>query len=84
MTALRGLAFLLLLQAAGEALTHTMGLPFPGPHFAFAALYIMPRHAELPSSSPVASRNIAGHFPCSNPASISAVSWLMVLWREAK
>jgi holin-like protein len=31
MTALRGLAFLLLLQAAGEALTHTMGLPFPGP-----------------------------------------------------
>lgn len=31
MTALRGLAFLLLLQAAGEALTHAFALPFPGP-----------------------------------------------------
>jgi holin-like protein len=31
MTALRGLAFLLLLQAAGEGLTHAFALPFPGP-----------------------------------------------------
>jgi holin-like protein len=31
MNALRGLAFLLLLQAAGEALTHALALPFPGP-----------------------------------------------------
>ena len=31
MTALRGLALLLLLQAAGEALTHFLKLPFPGP-----------------------------------------------------
>jgi holin-like protein len=31
MTALRGLAILLLLQAAGESLTHLLGLPFPGP-----------------------------------------------------
>jgi holin-like protein len=31
MTALRGLAFLLLLQAAGEGLTHALALPFPGP-----------------------------------------------------
>jgi len=29
--ALRGLAILLLLQAAGETLTHALGLPFPGP-----------------------------------------------------
>jgi len=29
--ALRGLALLLLLQAAGEALTHALKLPFPGP-----------------------------------------------------
>ena len=31
MTALRGLALLLLLQAAGEGLVHTLALPFPGP-----------------------------------------------------
>lgn len=31
MIALRGLALLLLLQAAGEALTHALKLPFPGP-----------------------------------------------------
>ena len=31
MNALRGLALLLLLQAAGEAITHALGLPFPGP-----------------------------------------------------
>ena len=31
MNALRGLAILLLLQASGEALTHSLGLPFPGP-----------------------------------------------------
>jgi len=31
MIALRGLAFLLLLQAAGEGLTRTLALPFPGP-----------------------------------------------------
>ena len=31
MNALRGLALLLLLQAAGEGLTHALALPFPGP-----------------------------------------------------
>lgn len=31
MIALRGLAFLLLLQAAGEGLVHLLRLPFPGP-----------------------------------------------------
>jgi holin-like protein len=31
MTALRGLAWLLLMQAGGEALTHALKLPFPGP-----------------------------------------------------
>ena len=31
MIALRGLALLLLLQAAGEGLTHALALPFPGP-----------------------------------------------------
>ena len=31
MSALRGLAILLLLQAAGEGLAHWLGLPVPGP-----------------------------------------------------
>ena len=31
MNELQGLAVLLLLQAAGEALTHALALPFPGP-----------------------------------------------------
>ncbi|CAN5754856.1 CidA/LrgA family protein [soil metagenome] len=31
MNALRGLAWLLLFQAAGEGITHATGLPFPGP-----------------------------------------------------
>lgn len=31
MTALRGLAILLLLQALGEAIAHASALPFPGP-----------------------------------------------------
>jgi holin-like protein len=31
MLALRGLAFLLLLQAAGEAISHALNLPLPGP-----------------------------------------------------
>jgi holin-like protein len=31
MTEIRGLAFLLLFQAAGEGLAHVLALPFPGP-----------------------------------------------------
>ena len=36
--ALRGLAMLLLLQAAGEALVHALALPFPGPVLGMALL----------------------------------------------
>ena len=38
MTAIRGLALLLLLQAAGEALAHALALPFPGPVLGMALL----------------------------------------------
>jgi len=38
MIALRGLALLLLLQAAGEALAHALSLPFPGPVIGMAML----------------------------------------------
>jgi holin-like protein len=37
-TAIRGLALLLLLQAAGEALSHSLALPFPGPVLGMAIL----------------------------------------------
>ena len=38
MTALRGLALLLLFQAAGEGLVHTLHLPLPGPVLGLALL----------------------------------------------
>jgi holin-like protein len=38
MTALRGLAWLLLFQAAGEAIAHALALPFPGPVIGMALL----------------------------------------------
>jgi holin-like protein len=37
-TALQGLAYLLLMQAAGEGITHALGLPFPGPVVGLALL----------------------------------------------
>ena len=40
MIALRGLAFLLLLQAAGEGLVHLLGLPFPGPVIGLVLLLV--------------------------------------------
>lgn len=38
MTAIRGLALLLLLQASGEALAHALALPLPGPVLGMALL----------------------------------------------
>lgn len=40
MIALRGLAFLLLLQAAGEGLAHLLRLPFPGPVIGLVMLLV--------------------------------------------
>ena len=40
MMALRGLALLLLLQTAGEALAHTLGLGLPGPVIGLALLLL--------------------------------------------
>lgn len=40
MNALRGFAILLLLQAAGEGITHATGLPFPGPVVGMALLMV--------------------------------------------
>lgn len=51
MLALRGLAWLLLLQAAGEALTHTLSLPFPGP--VVGMLLLLPALQWAPVREPV-------------------------------
>jgi holin-like protein len=41
MAALQGLAILLLLQAAGEAIAHASGLPFPGPVIGMILLLVV-------------------------------------------
>ena len=51
MLALRGLAWLLLLQAAGEALTHALSLPFPGP--VVGMLLLLPALQWAPVREPV-------------------------------
>ena len=51
MPALRGLAWLLLLQALGEALTHTLALPFPGP--VVGMLLLLPALQWPPVREPV-------------------------------
>ncbi|MBU6260697.1 MAG: CidA/LrgA family protein [Burkholderiales bacterium] len=52
MIALRGLALLLLFQAAGEALAHGLALPFPGPVLGLALL--LPALGWAPLRQPVA------------------------------
>ncbi len=52
MIALRGLSMLLLLQAAGEALTHALGLPFPGP--VVGMVLLLPALHWAPVREPVA------------------------------
>jgi holin-like protein len=52
MLALRGLAFLLLLQAAGEAISHALKLPFPGP--VLGLVLLLPALHWRPVREPVA------------------------------
>ena len=47
MNALRGLAWLLLFQAAGEGITHSIGLPFPGPVVGLVLMLIGLRWAKV-------------------------------------
>ena len=47
MIALRGLALLLLLQAAGESLAHALALPFPGPVIGLVLLLVVLPWAPL-------------------------------------
>lgn len=63
MSALRGLALLLLLQAAGEALSHAFALPFPGPVIGLllllAALQWPPLRAPVEAAATVLLANLS-------------------------
>jgi holin-like protein len=51
MDVLRGLALLLVFQVAGEGLTHSLALPFPGP--VVALLLLLPALSWAPLRAPV-------------------------------
>ena len=61
MTALRGLALLLLFQAAGEALTHTFALPFPGPVLGLVMLLGALRWAPVREPAAAAAELLLAH-----------------------
>ena len=61
MTALRGLAFLLLLQAAGEGLARAFGLPFPGPVIGLVLLLAALRMAWIREPVAVAAGFLLDH-----------------------
>jgi holin-like protein len=59
--ALRGLAFLLLLQAAGEGLARALGLPFPGPVVGLLLLLAALRLAWIREPVAAAADFLLGH-----------------------
>jgi holin-like protein len=61
MTALQGLAILLLLQAAGEALTHLLRLPFPGPVIGLVLLLVALRWTRIREPVSAAAELLLAH-----------------------
>jgi holin-like protein len=61
MIALRGLAFLLLLQAAGEGLARAFGLPYPGPVIGLVLLLAALRMAWIREPVAVAAGFLLDH-----------------------
>jgi len=61
MTALQGLAVLLLLQAGGEAISHFGGLPLPGPVIGMACLLLALQWAPLREPVEAAAALLLGH-----------------------
>jgi len=61
MTALRGLALLLLFQAAGEGLTRGFGLPFPGPVVGLVLLLVGLRWQRVREPAKAASDVLLSH-----------------------
>jgi holin-like protein len=61
MSALRGLALLLLLQAAGEALTHALSLPVPGPVVGMVLLLVALQWPPLREPIAAAAQRLLEH-----------------------
>ena len=61
MIALQGLALLLLLQAAGEALAHAFALPFPGPVLGMVLLLFVLSWAPLRAPVQAAAELLLAH-----------------------
>lgn len=61
MIALQGLAILLLLQAAGEALAHALQLPFPGPVLGMILVFPVLQVARLRASIQAAADLLLTH-----------------------
>jgi holin-like protein len=61
MTALRGLALLLLFQAAGEGLTRALALPFPGPVAGLVLLLVGLRWAAIREPVQAAAELLLAH-----------------------
>ena len=61
MTGLRGLAWLLLLQAAGEGLARALRLPFPGPVIGLVLLLPALRIASIRVAVAAAAEFLLGH-----------------------
>ncbi len=61
MTALRGLALLLLFQVAGEGLTHAFGLPLPGPVVGLVLMLAGLAWAPLREPVAAAAEGLLGH-----------------------
>ena len=61
MIALQGLALLLVLQAAGEALAHAFALPFPGPVLGMVLLLVVLSWAPLRAPVQAAAELLLAH-----------------------
>jgi holin-like protein len=61
MAALQGLALLLLLQAAGEAIAHASGLPFPGPVIGMVLLLVTVQWRPLRAAVQAAADVLLAH-----------------------
>lgn len=82
MQALRGLALLLLLQAAGETLARALGLPIPGPVIGLLGLLLALTWAPLRVPVSAAARLLLAHLSLLFvPVGVGVITHLTVLGR---
>jgi len=84
MTALQGLALLLLFQVAGDALTHALGLPFPGPVVGLMLLLVALRVSWLRAPIAAAAELLLTHLSLLFvPVGVGVVTYLPEVSRHA-